>query len=748
MYRLIFCSIDKRINNMKNIYLYILILSYAIFSSTLLLGQAPTWSINSSGFQHSMSLTAQVKVDGTFRNSGANILAAFVNGELRGVATPMNLAGEQFYFLSIYSKVSSGETIDFKIWLEDEDIMATAIETVAFIRNSLQGNYPNGFELNVSTVGDFPIQVQPIPGFTTLAGIPFEQVKLENYLSTQDNDPVSWTSNSSTNLTALVDGNNMLIVTPNDPNWTGTENIVVKATEQGTANNYSSERTISFTVLSNYADPQLSYVPTQFADDTHVFYNMNLNSYLTSESAALEYRAELIPPSGNEAAPNWSPPTSSSSMTIAVQLLFNGQPFEENTKLAGFVSGVLTGIAIPKMVNNTIIHFLTLANVANGKIEFRVYDEVRNFLYTISSDINYVPNQTVGTALNPYLLELTPITLTIDNMGTWTVTENMDNWTGEQKANIIIIDRDYSTKRTTQQLTFTKNQCPIQEIEICPDEFACLEANTSLSDVVWFKDGFPVAQGVEYGALSPGEYHYEATDNLNCLSVGCMVVVKAATNCPSNTYPTTSPLNSNLNLPQACTDGINLQNDIVQNPCTILIPVELLSFKGTATEENIELAWITASEINNEGFEIQASQNAKDWKSIGFVKGNGTTVEQQKYNFTDGQPFLGTNYYRLKQIDTDGTFDYSQIIAVDFKHYPKPNQLVLFPNPTSGHFQIISPQSNAQSIQLYNMQGQMVKEVVGAAMNDQIDITELVGGIYLLRAQVDEQILFGKIALK
>lgn len=110
------------------------------------------------------------------------------------------------------------------------------------------------------------------------------------------------------------------------------------------------------------------------------------------------------------------------------------------------------------------------------------------------------------------------------------------------------------------------------------------------------------------------------------------------------------------------------------------VPVELASFTGTFSNNEIILKWETASETNNHGFEIQRKMGS-EFERIGFVEGNGTTTEPQSYNFIDENIKNGTYYYRLKQIDFDGTFEYSNEITVEVnipvyyflsQNYPNP----------------------------------------------------------------------------
>jgi photosystem II stability/assembly factor-like uncharacterized protein len=113
------------------------------------------------------------------------------------------------------------------------------------------------------------------------------------------------------------------------------------------------------------------------------------------------------------------------------------------------------------------------------------------------------------------------------------------------------------------------------------------------------------------------------------------------------------------------------------------IPVELISFTATTIANELILDWSTATETNNSGFEIlRFTQNDDDeWYKIGFVPGHGTTTETQHYSFRDNDVNPGKYQYKLKQINYDGTFEYSQIVEVEI---PFVNEFSLsqnYPNP-------------------------------------------------------------------
>ena len=120
------------------------------------------------------------------------------------------------------------------------------------------------------------------------------------------------------------------------------------------------------------------------------------------------------------------------------------------------------------------------------------------------------------------------------------------------------------------------------------------------------------------------------------------------------------------------------------------IPVELISFFANLIKDKVELLWQTATETNNSGFEIlrgvypanSGTQNDNnEWKRIGFIEGSGTTTEPKTYSFVDEDVTTGKYKYRLKQIDFDGSFEYSSIVEVAVGI---PTEYLLeqnFPNP-------------------------------------------------------------------
>jgi hypothetical protein len=162
------------------------------------------------------------------------------------------------------------------------------------------------------------------------------------------------------------------------------------------------------------------------------------------------------------------------------------------------------------------------------------------------------------------------------------------------------------------------------------------------------------------------------------------------------------------------------------------LPVELLYFYGKKEDENVRLEWETATEINNSHFEIEWSTNGIEFTTIEQVEGAGTTNDITFYDFLHTSPAPDLNYYRLKQVDFDGKFEYTDIVLVEFT--PSNNSTInIYPNPASHSLQIESESSIGKIIHIFNVNGQVVKTFYQNVSNQQIDITNLPSGTYFIK---------------
>lgn len=186
------------------------------------------------------------------------------------------------------------------------------------------------------------------------------------------------------------------------------------------------------------------------------------------------------------------------------------------------------------------------------------------------------------------------------------------------------------------------------------------------------------------------------------------------------------------------------------------LPVELTSFSANSVNGNVELIWKTATEKNNNGFDVERKSANSDFVKIGFVKGNGTTTNLSSYSFTDKNTNAKSSYsYRLKQVDFDGTFTYSNIVNVSASSLPTSFSLTQnFPNPfnpsTSISYSV--PQSGVVTLAIFNTLGQKVKEVVNQFQEAgnytvSLNASDLSSGNYIYNINLNGQSINKKMLL-
>ncbi len=168
----------------------------------------------------------------------------------------------------------------------------------------------------------------------------------------------------------------------------------------------------------------------------------------------------------------------------------------------------------------------------------------------------------------------------------------------------------------------------------------------------------------------------------------------------------------------------------------VVLPVELLSFSGKTEKGVNNLKWATATESNNNGFDVERSADGKAFTSIGFVKGIGTSEKQQNYQMTDAKPISGINYYRLKQIDNDGKFTYSNTITLAMEKGTE-ETLRIYPNPTHKEITVSYPLSTKATISLFSAAGQLMKQMTTESNLTTIDLEAMPVGIYFVKIQTE-----------
>ena len=185
-----------------------------------------------------------------------------------------------------------------------------------------------------------------------------------------------------------------------------------------------------------------------------------------------------------------------------------------------------------------------------------------------------------------------------------------------------------------------------------------------------------------------------------------------------------------------------------------VVPVELTSFAATSTNSEVELIWTTATETNNQGFQIERMNSGGSFEQVGYAAGFGTTTEPKAYSFIDSKLEAGSYIYRLKQIDFDGTFTYSEEINVEVEIPLVYSLEQNYPNPFNPNTTIKYSISEDGFVKLavYNLLGEEVTTLVN---NEQkagryevvFDASRFASGVYVYRLESNNFLSIKKMVL-
>jgi len=173
----------------------------------------------------------------------------------------------------------------------------------------------------------------------------------------------------------------------------------------------------------------------------------------------------------------------------------------------------------------------------------------------------------------------------------------------------------------------------------------------------------------------------------------------------------------------------------------LALPVQLTSFVGYAKDKATVLEWETENEVNNDYFSVQKSTDGKEFQEIAVEYGAGTTEETQRYSFVDERPYSGVNYYRLKQVDYDGQFAYSEIISVNFD---REEIISIAPNPVRETLTISNQEVWNGEVELvvYSINGQVLQTVRYDNPDNRIslNVQDLDLGMYHIQITANNQV--------
>jgi hypothetical protein len=178
----------------------------------------------------------------------------------------------------------------------------------------------------------------------------------------------------------------------------------------------------------------------------------------------------------------------------------------------------------------------------------------------------------------------------------------------------------------------------------------------------------------------------------------------------------------------------------------IVMPVALKSFVALTRGSTNQISFTTASERNNSHFEIERSADGQAFRNIGEVKGAGNSNDEKNYTFTDEKPLAGTNYYRLKQVDLDGQFEYSKVVTARFG---REGSLSVIPTLVVDNLQVSLDETSTENgtWEIIDLSGrQVLAGTIEAEQGAfQADLSSLQEGSYIVRVQMGATVLTERV---
>ncbi|RMH72739.1 MAG: tandem-95 repeat protein [Gemmatimonadetes bacterium] len=404
----------------------------------------PNWNYNPADFQYTANVTGTLHINTEMAVGDSHVVAAVVNGDIRGIAAGQAFGDVWLYFLTISSNQTEGEEIHFQAYVADYDQVVDIDETLTFVPNAIYGNPLQPFVWNGYADFDFPPEVTGIPDQTIEQGSTFVSFDLDDYLITRDSDPVQWSYSGNQELQVVIDNDNRVSITPPNADWLGSETIYFTATDVS-ANQKSDSDSATFTIRLPDLPPQILPIPDQTIGQQDIFDPVDLDDYLIEENGdSVQWTVTMEIPTAGQAPPTWSvnPVDYQFSMNITARVsAFARYPTGDTHLLGAFINGEVRGAATAVEMGEDWLYFLTVyTNTINDTVHFSFYDADAQDSLPAFQSIPFVPSAVYGSPLDPFQIDAGYLRIDIDDENLLTFDLLDPEWTGIHTLNFRVQD--------------------------------------------------------------------------------------------------------------------------------------------------------------------------------------------------------------------------------------------------------------------------------------------------------------------
>ncbi|MFL3013265.1 MAG: tandem-95 repeat protein [Candidatus Neomarinimicrobiota bacterium] len=403
----------------------------------------PDWAVSSSNYSSNLSLIGDFYLNEEPFDS-ANIIAAFVDGTVRGTSTVESYGDGYVFLMTIYGN-TAGEEIEFKAWIADatEDSVVDIEETIEFVPNGTVGSVSSPQVFTSYRNFDFSPFLTGIVDQSVHMGEGFTSFDLNDFISVRDQDTLLFTATQGDYISvSQADG---VITLDPQSGWIGSEDIIFTVTEL-TENGYSDSDTATFTQLRTDVAPVISEIEDQTVGPNGSFISFDMNDFIVElDDDSLTYEYEYGDPTDVYDDPEWSvsPQNYEFSMSVVAEVFSRGEyPDGAGHVLAAFdEDGVIRGLAQGEAYINDWRYLLTIySNNEGDEISFRFYDNDNYLNVPVIETVTFVNNSVIGSAATPIDLTANFIKVDLSVEGVVDLSRVDADWTGNEAIIYSITD--------------------------------------------------------------------------------------------------------------------------------------------------------------------------------------------------------------------------------------------------------------------------------------------------------------------